>query len=190
MCVIKAHPEWLWLLCLFQLNNPLRMIDRVVGQLMNGLKQMKLHRCVNVILVGDHGTYTHTWNQTFLSNSWKVHFIWNLVQCCPFAEKLNQYIAVVRSGTNETQGLSRTSQVPSQYTKHTINHVVTTESEASLFNDKLNLVYFLCHCHDHIEDKLVLLRHPEMLAAVWKQVRIWLRHLDKDTIFNIIHHNG
>lgn len=105
-CAIKAHPEWLWLLCLFQLNNPLRMIDRVVGQLMNGLKQMKLHRCVNIILVGDHGTYTHTWNQTFLSNSWKVHLIWNLV------------------------------------------HVVS--------------------CHDHIEDKLVLLRHPEMLAAFYK----------------------
>uniref|UniRef100_A0A3Q1JXN9 SMB domain-containing protein n=1 Tax=Anabas testudineus TaxID=64144 RepID=A0A3Q1JXN9_ANATE len=37
------------------LNNPLRMIDRIVGQLMDGLKQMKLHRCVNIILVGDHG---------------------------------------------------------------------------------------------------------------------------------------
>uniref|UniRef100_A0A8C6VVF7 Ectonucleotide pyrophosphatase/phosphodiesterase 2 n=1 Tax=Nothobranchius furzeri TaxID=105023 RepID=A0A8C6VVF7_NOTFU len=33
------------------LNNPLRAIDRVVGQLMDGLKQMKLHRCVNIILV-------------------------------------------------------------------------------------------------------------------------------------------
>uniref|UniRef100_A0AAR2K0F0 SMB domain-containing protein n=1 Tax=Pygocentrus nattereri TaxID=42514 RepID=A0AAR2K0F0_PYGNA len=30
-------------------------IDRVIGQLMDGLKQMKLHRCVNIILVGDHG---------------------------------------------------------------------------------------------------------------------------------------
>uniref|UniRef100_A0A7N6A0C1 SMB domain-containing protein n=1 Tax=Anabas testudineus TaxID=64144 RepID=A0A7N6A0C1_ANATE len=38
-----------------ELNNPLRMIDRIVGQLMDGLKQMKLHRCVNIILVGDHG---------------------------------------------------------------------------------------------------------------------------------------
>uniref|UniRef100_A0A8C6PHM4 Ectonucleotide pyrophosphatase/phosphodiesterase 2 n=1 Tax=Nothobranchius furzeri TaxID=105023 RepID=A0A8C6PHM4_NOTFU len=28
-----------------------RAIDRVVGQLMDGLKQMKLHRCVNIILV-------------------------------------------------------------------------------------------------------------------------------------------
>lgn len=42
-------------LCVFQLNNPLRLIDRIVGQLMDGLKQMKLHRCVNIILVGDHG---------------------------------------------------------------------------------------------------------------------------------------
>uniref|UniRef100_A0A667Z7E2 Ectonucleotide pyrophosphatase/phosphodiesterase 2 n=1 Tax=Myripristis murdjan TaxID=586833 RepID=A0A667Z7E2_9TELE len=40
---------------MFQLNNPLRMIDRIVGQLMDGLKQMKLHRCVNIIMVGDHG---------------------------------------------------------------------------------------------------------------------------------------
>uniref|UniRef100_A0AAR2L6Q0 SMB domain-containing protein n=1 Tax=Pygocentrus nattereri TaxID=42514 RepID=A0AAR2L6Q0_PYGNA len=38
-----------------ELNNPLREIDRVIGQLMDGLKQMKLHRCVNIILVGDHG---------------------------------------------------------------------------------------------------------------------------------------
>lgn len=45
---------------MLQLNNPLRVIDRIVGQLMNGLKQMKLHRCVNIILVGDHGTDTLT----------------------------------------------------------------------------------------------------------------------------------
>uniref|UniRef100_A0A7N8Y8V6 SMB domain-containing protein n=1 Tax=Mastacembelus armatus TaxID=205130 RepID=A0A7N8Y8V6_9TELE len=30
-------------------------IDNIIGQLMNGLKQMNLHRCVNVIVVGDHG---------------------------------------------------------------------------------------------------------------------------------------
>ncbi|KAG2464970.1 ectonucleotide pyrophosphatase/phosphodiesterase family member 2 [Polypterus senegalus] len=38
-----------------ELINPLKAIDRVIGQLMDGLKQLKLHRCVNVILVGDHG---------------------------------------------------------------------------------------------------------------------------------------
>uniref|UniRef100_A0AAZ3QEY7 SMB domain-containing protein n=1 Tax=Oncorhynchus tshawytscha TaxID=74940 RepID=A0AAZ3QEY7_ONCTS len=27
----------------------------IIGQLMDGLKQMKLHRCVNIIMVGDHG---------------------------------------------------------------------------------------------------------------------------------------
>lgn len=34
---------------------------------MDGLKQMKLHRCVNIILVGDHGTVrtrTHTRTHT------------------------------------------------------------------------------------------------------------------------------
>uniref|UniRef100_A0A8C2KKP3 SMB domain-containing protein n=1 Tax=Cyprinus carpio TaxID=7962 RepID=A0A8C2KKP3_CYPCA len=39
-----------------ELDNTLRKIDNIIGQLMNGLKQMNLHRCVNVILVGDHGT--------------------------------------------------------------------------------------------------------------------------------------
>ncbi|CAB1351086.1 unnamed protein product, partial [Coregonus sp. 'balchen'] len=38
-----------------ELDNPLREIDNVIGQLMNGLKQMNLHRCVNIIVVGDHG---------------------------------------------------------------------------------------------------------------------------------------
>ncbi|KAF7702426.1 ectonucleotide pyrophosphatase/phosphodiesterase family member 2 [Silurus meridionalis] len=38
-----------------ELDNPLREIDNIMGQLMNGLKQMNLHRCVNVIIVGDHG---------------------------------------------------------------------------------------------------------------------------------------
>uniref|UniRef100_A0A4W5JUK2 Ectonucleotide pyrophosphatase/phosphodiesterase 2 n=1 Tax=Hucho hucho TaxID=62062 RepID=A0A4W5JUK2_9TELE len=37
------------------LNTPLKEIDKIVGQLMDGLKQMKLHRCVNIIMVGDHG---------------------------------------------------------------------------------------------------------------------------------------
>uniref|UniRef100_A0A673LEJ2 Ectonucleotide pyrophosphatase/phosphodiesterase family member 2-like n=1 Tax=Sinocyclocheilus rhinocerous TaxID=307959 RepID=A0A673LEJ2_9TELE len=38
-----------------ELDSALKDIDKVIGQLMNGLKQMKLHRCVNIILVGDHG---------------------------------------------------------------------------------------------------------------------------------------
>ncbi|KAM8733897.1 autotaxin isoform 1-T1 [Acanthopagrus schlegelii] len=52
-----------------ELNNPLRVIDRIVGHLMNGLKQMKLHRCVNIILVGDHGMEeAHCDRTEFLSN--------------------------------------------------------------------------------------------------------------------------
>lgn len=38
-----------------ELDNPLKEIDNIIGQLMTGLKQMNLHRCVNVIVVGDHG---------------------------------------------------------------------------------------------------------------------------------------
>ncbi|XP_072536319.1 autotaxin isoform X2 [Salminus brasiliensis] len=52
-----------------ELNNPLKEIDKVIGQLMDGLKQMKLHRCVNIILVGDHGMEEAHCDQTeFLSS--------------------------------------------------------------------------------------------------------------------------
>ncbi|XP_035241160.1 ectonucleotide pyrophosphatase/phosphodiesterase family member 3 [Anguilla anguilla] len=30
-------------------------VDRIIGQLMNGLKQMGLHQCINIIIVADHG---------------------------------------------------------------------------------------------------------------------------------------
>ncbi|KAL7984097.1 hypothetical protein Chor_002667 [Crotalus horridus] len=33
---------------------PLRDIDKILGQLMDGLKQLNLHRCANIIFVGDH----------------------------------------------------------------------------------------------------------------------------------------
>ncbi|XP_029447808.1 LOW QUALITY PROTEIN: ectonucleotide pyrophosphatase/phosphodiesterase family member 2 [Rhinatrema bivittatum] len=52
-----------------EMTTPLKEIDRIVGQLMDGLKQMKLHRCVNVIFVGDHGLEEATCERTeFLSN--------------------------------------------------------------------------------------------------------------------------
>ncbi|XP_065102349.1 autotaxin isoform X1 [Paramisgurnus dabryanus] len=51
-----------------ELDSALRDIDKVIGQLMEGLKQMKLHRCVNIILVGDHGMEeAHCDNTEFLS---------------------------------------------------------------------------------------------------------------------------
>uniref|UniRef100_A0A8C5AYQ6 SMB domain-containing protein n=1 Tax=Gadus morhua TaxID=8049 RepID=A0A8C5AYQ6_GADMO len=52
-----------------QLDNPLKEIDNVIGQLMTGLKQMGLHRCVNVIVVGDHGMEeAHCDKMEFLSS--------------------------------------------------------------------------------------------------------------------------
>lgn len=33
----------------------LERVDKVVGLLMDGLKQMNLHNCINIILVSDHG---------------------------------------------------------------------------------------------------------------------------------------
>ncbi|XP_061571611.1 ectonucleotide pyrophosphatase/phosphodiesterase family member 2-like [Cololabis saira] len=52
-----------------ELNSSLKVVDRIVGQLMDGLKQMKLHRCVNIILVGDHGMEeAHCDRTEYLSN--------------------------------------------------------------------------------------------------------------------------
>ncbi|XP_030202437.1 ectonucleotide pyrophosphatase/phosphodiesterase family member 2 [Gadus morhua] len=52
-----------------ELDNPLKEIDNVIGQLMTGLKQMGLHRCVNVIVVGDHGMEeAHCDKMEFLSS--------------------------------------------------------------------------------------------------------------------------
>ncbi|KAK7898237.1 hypothetical protein WMY93_019090 [Mugilogobius chulae] len=52
-----------------ELDNPLREIDNIIGHLMNGLKQMNLHRCVNVIIMGDHGMEeAHCDRMEFLSS--------------------------------------------------------------------------------------------------------------------------
>ncbi|XP_062856450.1 venom phosphodiesterase 1 [Trichomycterus rosablanca] len=37
------------------LINAIQGVDKVIGQLMNGLKQLNLHECVNIIVVADHG---------------------------------------------------------------------------------------------------------------------------------------
>ncbi|XP_029370635.1 ectonucleotide pyrophosphatase/phosphodiesterase family member 3 [Echeneis naucrates] len=33
----------------------IQAVDKIIGQLMNGLKQIGLHRCLNIIIVADHG---------------------------------------------------------------------------------------------------------------------------------------
>ncbi|KAF3834346.1 hypothetical protein F7725_025550 [Dissostichus mawsoni] len=33
----------------------LQDVDKIIGQLMNGLKQIGLHRCLNIVIVADHG---------------------------------------------------------------------------------------------------------------------------------------
>ncbi|XP_054840583.1 ectonucleotide pyrophosphatase/phosphodiesterase family member 2 isoform X5 [Eublepharis macularius] len=52
-----------------EMLHPLREIDKILGQLMDGLKQLNLHRCVNIIFVGDHGMEDATCERTeYLSN--------------------------------------------------------------------------------------------------------------------------
>ncbi|XP_073488284.1 autotaxin isoform X1 [Aquarana catesbeiana] len=53
-----------------ELTNQLKEIDVIVGMLMDGLKQMKLHRCVNIIFVGDHGMEEATCERTEFLNSY------------------------------------------------------------------------------------------------------------------------
>ncbi|XP_034278118.1 ectonucleotide pyrophosphatase/phosphodiesterase family member 2 isoform X5 [Pantherophis guttatus] len=52
-----------------EMLGPLRDIDKILGQLMDGLKQLNLHRCANIIFVGDHGMEDVTCERTeYLSN--------------------------------------------------------------------------------------------------------------------------
>ncbi|XP_060727255.1 ectonucleotide pyrophosphatase/phosphodiesterase family member 2 isoform X2 [Tachysurus vachellii] len=53
-----------------EMSNPLKDIDKVTGQLMDGLKQMNLHRCVNIIMVGDHGMEDAHCDRTEFLNSY------------------------------------------------------------------------------------------------------------------------
>ncbi|KAM4705715.1 autotaxin isoform 2-T2 [Rhinophrynus dorsalis] len=55
------HPE---------LDDQLKLNDKIFGQLMDGLKQMKLHRCVNIIFVGDHGMEEANCERTEFLNSY------------------------------------------------------------------------------------------------------------------------
>lgn len=38
-----------------QVAQAIKAVDKVVGQLMNGLKQLGLLHCINVVVVADHG---------------------------------------------------------------------------------------------------------------------------------------
>jgi len=42
---------------LFQVIEALLNVDRLIGQLMDGLKQRHLDKCVNLVLLSDHGKY-------------------------------------------------------------------------------------------------------------------------------------
>uniref|UniRef100_A0A671VE76 Venom phosphodiesterase 1-like n=1 Tax=Sparus aurata TaxID=8175 RepID=A0A671VE76_SPAAU len=47
--LLSLSPDFL------QLVQSIQGVDKIVGQLMNGLKQIGLHRCVNIIILADHG---------------------------------------------------------------------------------------------------------------------------------------
>uniref|UniRef100_A0A672YUF7 SMB domain-containing protein n=1 Tax=Sphaeramia orbicularis TaxID=375764 RepID=A0A672YUF7_9TELE len=67
--VIPLERRILTILRWLHLPDNEREIDNIIGQLMNGLKQMNLHRCVNVIIVGDHGMEeAHCERTEFLSS--------------------------------------------------------------------------------------------------------------------------
>uniref|UniRef100_A0A8C6TQ64 Ectonucleotide pyrophosphatase/phosphodiesterase family member 3 n=1 Tax=Neogobius melanostomus TaxID=47308 RepID=A0A8C6TQ64_9GOBI len=55
--LITCHMHLKCLLSLSQLIEALQGVDLILGQLMNGLQQLRLHRCVNIIIVADHGNH-------------------------------------------------------------------------------------------------------------------------------------
>ncbi|XP_052359992.1 ectonucleotide pyrophosphatase/phosphodiesterase family member 2-like [Oncorhynchus keta] len=69
-----------------ELNNPLKEIDKIIGQLMDGLKQMKLHRCVNIIMyiVTQEITLAHNLLRPWLASMEEAH--------CDRTEFLSSYM--------------------------------------------------------------------------------------------------
>uniref|UniRef100_A0A3B4UIR7 Venom phosphodiesterase 1-like n=1 Tax=Seriola dumerili TaxID=41447 RepID=A0A3B4UIR7_SERDU len=53
---VKLEPDCFGITLLrLALIEALQGVDKIIGQLMNGLKQIGLHRCLNIIIVADHG---------------------------------------------------------------------------------------------------------------------------------------
>ena len=42
------------------MNGNLTLVDNIIGRLMDGLLQRKLDKCINIIIVADHGKNLHT----------------------------------------------------------------------------------------------------------------------------------
>lgn len=58
MCVCIHHV--MYCVCFLQVILALQGVDKIIGQLMNGLKQIGLHRCLNIIILADHGNEQYT----------------------------------------------------------------------------------------------------------------------------------
>lgn len=69
--------------CFFQIITALQGVDRILGQLMNGLKQIDLHRCLNIIVVADHGNPKHS-DQWYILNIVSHYFFLSL-NCVSFS---------------------------------------------------------------------------------------------------------
>lgn len=62
------------LLLSLQVILALQRVDTIVGMLMDGLKQMNLHKCLNIIFVSDHGKFVFIKYVTMLKGFYKVIF--------------------------------------------------------------------------------------------------------------------
>lgn len=51
------HKKYLCCNFVFQVVEALLKVDEIMRLIMDGLKQRKLHKCVNLVLLSDHGNY-------------------------------------------------------------------------------------------------------------------------------------
>lgn len=81
--------------CLFlssQVILALQRVDAIVGMLMDGLKQMNLHKCLNIIFISDHGKIVFIKYVTILKGFHKVIF-W--IYSCMFLVMLTYKICFI-----------------------------------------------------------------------------------------------
>lgn len=55
-----------------QVGEKLAEVDAAIGELMQGLYQQDIHRCINIIVVADHGENGHNSTLHFLSQTFTV----------------------------------------------------------------------------------------------------------------------
>uniref|UniRef100_A0A672FTD4 SMB domain-containing protein n=1 Tax=Salarias fasciatus TaxID=181472 RepID=A0A672FTD4_SALFA len=154
-------------------------IDNIIGHLMNGLKQQNLHRCVNVLIVGDHGMEEAHCDRTEFLSSYPLNI--DEIQLIPGS------LGRIRPRDPKSTTLvvaNLTCKMPTQHFKPYLKqHLPKRLHYAN--NRRIEDVHLL------MERKWHVARHPQLLGPVHKPVHHLVHNLVhnpvQDPVQNTVH---